>query len=79
MFFRVYLRIFREDGTIWFRPPLEKFPCDIGVRDFGDARGVKVFFAPPMTGMQHVFVLRETFSEMYDPNSGEITGYEIKE
>lgn len=70
---------YREDGTIWFRPPLDKFPCDIGVRDFGDARGVKVFFATPMTGMQHVFVLTETFTAQYDVDSGEVTGYEINE
>jgi hypothetical protein len=67
----------REDGSIWFRPPLPKFPCDIGVRDFGDARGVKVYFATPATGMQHVFVTAETFAEQFDDDSGEIVGYEI--
>jgi hypothetical protein len=66
-----------EDGSIWFRPPLPKFPCDIGVRDFGDARGVKVYFATPATGMQHVFVTAETFAEQFDDDSGEIVGYEI--
>jgi hypothetical protein len=77
--FGIFCLLYREDGSIWFRPPLEKFPCQIGVRDFGDARGVKVFFAPPVTGMQHVFVLRETFKEIYDEESGEITGYIINE
>jgi hypothetical protein len=47
------------------------------VRDFGDARGVKVYFTAPVTGMQHVFVTTETFSEKVDPISGEIYGYDI--
>jgi hypothetical protein len=63
--------------VIWFHPPLDKFPCEIGVRDFGDARGVKVYFSAPTTGMQHVFVLTETFVEQFDPVSGEVVGYEI--
>jgi hypothetical protein len=47
------------------------------VRDFGDARGVKVYFSAPVTGMQHVFLLTETFTEQYDPVSGEVVGYNI--
>lgn len=62
---------------MWFRPPLAKFPCDIGVKDFGDTRGVKVYFEAPSTGIQHVFVTNETFQEQYDAVSGEVIGYEI--
>lgn len=62
---------------IWFRPPLAKFPCDIGVKDFGDARGVKVYFITPVTGHQHVFVTAETFKEQFDVDSGEVVGYDI--
>jgi hypothetical protein len=56
---------------------LAKFPCDIGVKDFGDTRGVKVYFVGPSTGIQHVFVSAETFSEQYDTDSGEVIGYDI--
>jgi hypothetical protein len=65
--------------VIWFCPLLDKFPCDIGVRDFGDARGVKVYFSMPVTGHQHIFVLAETFTEQYDVESGEVIGYTISE
>jgi hypothetical protein len=58
-------------------PPLAKFPCEIGVKDFGDTRGVKVFFNAPITGFQHVFVTSETFTEQYDTDSGEVIAYEI--
>ncbi len=68
---------YRKDGVIWFRPPLHKFPCDIGVKDFGDTRGVKVYFTAPATGLQHVFVTSETFTEQYDDQSGEVLGYDI--
>ncbi len=71
--------MYREDGTIWFRPALDKFPCDIGVRDFGDARGVKVFFTAPISGMQHVFVMADAFTEKVDSETGEVWGYEINE
>jgi hypothetical protein len=74
---RIFGISYRADGVIWFRPPLEKFPCDIGVCDFGDARGVKVFFSTPVTGIQHVFMLTKTFTEQVDPVSGEVTGYEV--
>jgi hypothetical protein len=29
------LENFRADGVVWFRPPLEKLPCDIGLKDLG--------------------------------------------
>jgi hypothetical protein len=68
---------YRADGVIWFRPPLDKFPWDIGIRDLGDASGVKVFFSTPISGMQHVFILTETFTKRFDPVSGEVTGYNV--
>ena len=73
------LIFFRPDGTIWFRPPLEKFPCDIGVKDIGDSRGVKVYFSTPSTGMQHVFITAETFTEQYDFESGNTIGFTIND
>jgi hypothetical protein len=47
------------------------------VKDFGDTRGVKVYFEAPTSGMQHVFVMADTFHESVDPDSGEVIGYEI--
>jgi hypothetical protein len=49
--------------VVWFCPALEKFPCDVGIKDMGDTRGVKVFFSTPITGMQHVFIPVKTFTE----------------
>lgn len=69
--------VFSADGSVWFRPPLAKFPCDIGVKDFGDTRGVKVYFVAPSTGMQHLFVTNNTYKEQYDPDSGEVFIYDI--
>jgi hypothetical protein len=72
------LFLIRADGVVWFRPPLEKFPCDIGLKDMGDTRGVKVFFNTPLTGLHHVFIPTETFSESYDLESGETLGFTVK-
>jgi hypothetical protein len=47
------------------------------VKDFGDTRGVKVYFEAPTTGMQHVFVMADTFQEQYDDDTGEVIGYNI--
>jgi hypothetical protein len=38
---------------------------------------VKVYFAAPISGLQHVFVTSETFIEQYDDESGEVLGYDI--
>ncbi len=63
---------------VWFHPALEQFPCEIGIKDHGDTRGVKVYFKTPITGLQHVFMPTETFSESYDLESGNTLGYSMK-
>jgi hypothetical protein len=60
------------------RPPLEKFPCNIGLHDLGDTRGVKVFFVTPISGMQHTFMPVESFEETYDLESGQTLGFTVK-
>jgi hypothetical protein len=64
--------------VVWSPPPLEKFPCDIGNKDIGDTWGVKVFFSTPLTGMHHVFMPTETFTETYDLESGDTLSFTIK-
>ncbi len=72
------IRAYRADGVVWFHPALEKFPCEIGIKDHGDTRGVKVFFKTPITGLQHTFMPTETFAESYDLETGITLGYSIK-
>jgi hypothetical protein len=64
--------------VVWFHPAREQLRFDIGIKDHAVTRGVNVFFVTPLSGMQHVFILTETFTETCDEESGEIRAFAIK-